>query len=351
MAKSNIPSLIIFGLFFSLLLSFAGCFNGEDPPEPPPYNPNASLNQSLYPVDPSVYNGQANLTPPEPIEISFIDVGYGDATLIRSEGKVILFDAGPDKNADKVISHLRRKGITEIDLLILSSNDALFVNGAPAVIRSFDVKEVWVNGGEFNDENWQEILELAETSEVNAVEYAHTYEEGNFTLTVLNPFPGLRNPNPAMDSIVLKAEYDDFCAVLFSNSEASGAASSDPGTVFGGVDNRIISGPISIKGCQVLKISHHASGNAASFQLLDNMDPEIAVISVGRNPPQNLYPEPTTIRRLLLREIDIYTTDWLGIITVSSGGTGYTVETEKERHTVYLQFLNQVGYYGMAYYN
>ena len=120
------------------------------------------------------------------------------------------------------------------------------------------------------------------------------------------------------------------------------------GTVVGGVDARIITGYVPVA-CQVLRVSHHGSGNAASFQLLQNVNPEVGIISVGPNPPQNAYPEPTLIRRLLLKNVSVYATNRLGTITVSSNGTGYSLTSQKPADDSYWRFINDVAYNGQPY--
>ncbi|PIT84923.1 hypothetical protein COU37_00165 [Candidatus Micrarchaeota archaeon CG10_big_fil_rev_8_21_14_0_10_45_29] len=340
---------LAFASVFSLLL-IAGCVGGEESPAAPAYNPNPALDAPLFDTNTSAPSYQ--YAPTSQLEIAFIDVGYGDATLIRSQGKSILFDAGPDANADALGNYLRKAGVQKIDILILSSDDPLFINGAPEILRTFEVGEIWSNGHIYSGANWEKISGLAEDIPISDVEYANSFEDGNFTLTVLNPFPGLKNTDYSdMDSIVLKAQYENFCAVLFSNSEASGAVGSDGGTVFGGVDNRILNGPISIEGCKVLKVSHHGSGNSASFQLLERMKPEVAIISVGKSPANTKYPDTTLLRRLLLKNMNIYTTDKLGTITIKSDGQGYEAQTELARDTSYIAFINNIAYGKQSYFN
>lgn len=348
MEKKLFAIFLVFSFVF-----WAGCTNT---------NPNSDLDVEFEPSKPSLdrtnypagANGGENITayePTHPMEIAFLDVGFGDATLIRMGDKTILFDAGPDTDASHIKDYLRAHGVVSLDLLILSSSDKLFSSGALDIMRSVPVEKVWVSNSKLGaSSSWDEIISLASTFDLTEVTYGDKYEDGDFSLTVLNPFPGTKSVNPATDSIVLKAQYKDFCAVLFSGSEASGASGNDAGTVFGGVDNRVISGPIDVE-CEVLRVSAHGSGNSASFQLLDSMGPpKMAVISVGPNPPVNKYPEPTLIRRLLLRNIDVYLTDRLGDVVVKSSGSGYDVETTYPVGTDYAKFINDVGYGSKGYY-
>src|SRR5689334_10752302 len=66
--------------------------------------------------------------------IEFLDVGQGDAILIRSpEGKSALVDAGPHR--ELAADLLRRRGITSLDLVALSHHHQDHYGGMEQVIR------------------------------------------------------------------------------------------------------------------------------------------------------------------------------------------------------------------------
>ncbi len=339
------PHLLLFAALLSFLL-LAGCleFLNSSPTPSPQYNPNATLPPQQY-APPTPLNATAPFR--VGLEMTFIDVGYGDATLIRSNNLTVLFDTGPAETASKVIDTLRSKGIEKIDLLVLSSNSPQFTGAAPAVMRQFVVSQLWTNGVNYTDPNSQAIASLSQFVPTHSLSYGFSQTWGLFNLTALNPSdPPIGGPDA--DSVVLKASYGRFCALLFSNSQASGAAGNEAGSVIGGVDARIVSGPVPIN-CPVLRVSHHGSGNAASFELLERSGPEVGIISVGPNPPQNAYPEPTLIRRLLLKNVSVYTTDRLGTITVVSDGAGYNITTERPADEGYWNFINSVSFNGKPY--
>jgi beta-lactamase superfamily II metal-dependent hydrolase len=339
--------------FLALVALFGfGCIGMFEEQQAPQFEPpQVEFENIEYPQDNmDEDNFVSNYRLEKPFEITFLDVGYGDSTLIRTENKTILFDTGPNTDASYIKNKLRENGIYSLDILILSSNDKKFISGTADILRSIPTKEVWVSRLDYeSDPIWNEITTLLKQIKVKQVKYKDSFEDKDLKITVLNPFDDIKNSNSAMDSIALKAQYKDFCALLFSNSVASGASGSDAGTVFGGVDSRIISGSEPIK-CEVLKVSAHGSGNSASFQLIDAMDlAEVAIISVGPNPPQNNYPEPTLIRRLLLRDLKIYITEKLGDIKISSNGNSYDIKSDRPYNTTYAKFINDVGYGGKLY--
>src|SRR4051812_40074396 len=72
---------------------------------------------------------------PAVAEVSILDVGQGDAILIRSpEGKAALIDAGPSKD---VVPLLRSRGVTTLDLVAVSHHHTDHYGGMDDVIRAF----------------------------------------------------------------------------------------------------------------------------------------------------------------------------------------------------------------------
>src|SRR4051812_11991134 len=72
---------------------------------------------------------------PAVAEISILDVGQGDAILIRSpEGKTALIDAGPSKD---VVPLLRKRGVAALDLVAVSHHHLDHYGGMDDAIKAF----------------------------------------------------------------------------------------------------------------------------------------------------------------------------------------------------------------------
>jgi len=344
---------LLSALLVGLLLAF-GCLGfGESAPAPAAPNYDTPPPTPVTPITPNKpeptkpANTTPTITQASEFGMYFLNVSFGDATLIKTADTAILFDAGPADMSSRVVRELRARGVEKINLLVLSSNDPAFVGGAVRVLQDFAIDEIWITGTNYSDMTWDSITPYLQANKVKAVRYGDSKTFGALKVETLNPFEPLIGTSDA-DSIALKVSYGSFCSVLFSNSVAAGASGVDAGTVAGGVDSKIISGSIPVL-CPVLKVSAHGSANAASFQLLNKANPTDAIISVGPNPPANLYPQPALLRRLILRDVKIWTTDKLGTIAVYSDGTTYALSSQVMRDSKYGKFLEDVANRGSSY--
>src|SRR4051794_26470729 len=79
--------------------------------------------------------GQSTLSGSRRVTVAVLDVGQGDAILIRSpEGKTALVDAGPSR---EVVRELRQMGVTSLDMVVVSHHHADHYGGMAEVIRAY----------------------------------------------------------------------------------------------------------------------------------------------------------------------------------------------------------------------
>jgi len=273
---------------------------------------------------------------PGGLEVVFLDVGQGDATLVRlPEGKTMLVDgggwqdgaasAGWDPGAQVVVPFLRRQGVRRIDVVVATHPHADHVGGLSAVIRSLPVGEVWLGappGGPSEFDAYRTFLKnvAALGTRTRYVQRGQELRLGPLGILVLGPparpYTGQRSDENA-NSIILKLTYGRSAVVLVGDAEAP-------------VERDLLADPAlgpRLAGVSVLKAGHHGSRYASSSAWVEGLQPAVAVVSVGRNS----FGHPAAETLQVLREAGggrpVLRTDWDGAILFHSDGRREEIRT------------------------
>jgi competence protein ComEC len=247
-----------------------------------------------------------------PFTLTALDVGQGDALLLRTSQAVVLLDTG-DPTAD-VVRLLAREGVSRIDLLVLTHPHVDHVGGALEVLRSLPVGSIWLRPLEPDAVIAPELaaaLRLAHTTgiPVRAPPAGAQVRLGDIRLEVLGPPPGTPytwTQSPTNNhSIVLRASVPGSGSVLLAG-DAEREAQSDLLATFGG---RLRS--------DVLVVPHHGSRTSAA-DFLTGVGAHTAVISVGRR-NRHGHPHPTILAVLEQAGMRIRRTDEEGTVRLPIG--------------------------------
>ncbi len=242
------------------------------------------------------------------VEIHLLDVGQGDAIAVRSpRGAWGLVDARPG-NSDALLRQLARRGIQRIETLVLTHPDLDHVGGAAEVIRTVRVGRVVGPGLLRGTEALREALGSAERGDVPwaVVRAGERWSVDELEFHVLHA--GEPGAPPNDQSVVLHLRFGDFDALL-TGDVSSTVEDGLPGLL--GPDVKV----------EVLKVAHHGSRSSTSSAFLDHLDPDAALISVGRRNRFG-HPTPDVLRRLLRRAIPIHRTDRSGSLRVRARSDG-----------------------------
>jgi competence protein ComEC len=99
--------------------------------------------------------------------IDFLDVGQGDAILLRSaEGKTALIDAGPSK---EIVPLLKRRGVASIDLVVVSHDHADHYGGMDDVIKAFHPRFFLATDSSHTTPHYLKLLTLVRDSGIRAI--------------------------------------------------------------------------------------------------------------------------------------------------------------------------------------
>jgi len=242
------------------------------------------------------------------LEIRFLNVGQGDAALIRESGKTALIDAG----SAGVISYLRQLQIDTIDLVVASHNHADHIGGMTAVFRSTVVRNYLDNGVPHTTATYQRTFQAVRTSRaqyLNAT--SRTITLGAARVHVIAPPTGRDHNNSSVGILV---EYGEFRALFTGDSELNELQY----WLNAGVIPQV----------HVVKVAHHGSWNGTSDAWVAATQPAAAVISVGNN--SYGHPSPRVIEQWQNSGARVYRTDFDGSVVILANTDGsFVVVTDR----------------------
>jgi len=239
---------------------------------------------------------------PDQIELIFLDVGQGDALIVRSpEGKVALIDAG----RGWLIGQLGVHGIDTIDFAIATHPHADHIGGMVDVLRSLPVKTYVDNGMPHTTAIYAQVMAaVAQSEAAYMVAESTTVFLGSVELQFLAPFEDAQSLNNGSIGIVIR--YGEFSALVTGDAEVDEL-------------NHFIAS--SVPDVTVLKASHHGARDGVTPAWLSATQPEVVVISVGEG---NTYGHPHAWAIEYYKAVadEIYRTDLHGEITILGSKDG-----------------------------
>ena len=244
------------------------------------------------------------------LEVHFMDVGQGDATLIMTDGHAMLIDAGNNSKGTAVQNYLQKQGIKKLDYVIGTHPDADHIGGLDVIIYKFDCGEVLLPDYQKNTKTYDEVEDTLKAKSYRATHPAagDTYQLGDAVFTVTAP-ADKKFDNANDYSIAVRLEYGKNAFLFVGDAEEDS-------------EHEMLKSKQNIS-ADVYKVSHHGSKTGTSEEFLEKVDPQYAVISCGED---NSYGHPhAEVLNLLRREgVQVFRTDEQGTIVAVSDGRKIT---------------------------
>ena len=212
-------------------------------------------------------------------EVSFVNVGQGDCTLIRHHQKVILIDTGGLTYTDiangTLIPYLRKKRIYKIDAVFITHYDYDHYGALEGLRKEYKINNVYdycssfpvtVDGLTFNNYN--------------------TY--------------GLTSNEENDRSLVLSFNILNKDFLIMGDAPKS-------------IEYKIMDAYESVP-CDILKLGHHGSETSSADKFIQYTSPEVAIVSCGKNNKFG-HPNKSVVDTLNKYHIPIRRTDLEGTIT------------------------------------
>jgi len=269
---------------------------------------------ATYPFVPSLEPGK--------LEVTVLDVGQGDSIFAAfPDGRTMLIDGGGTYGAvriggvrtgfdtgEQVVSpYLWNRGLKRLDVVALTHAHQDHLGGLDAVLENFRARELWV-GRDVASPAYRGLLDLAQERGVRVVHqirgeaFACDGVAGHFLWPDTSAEAESAKNN---DSMVMRLQHGSVAVLL-------------PGDIERPVERELLShgDPLA---ADFLKVAHHGSKTSTSAELLRDVAPRLAVISVGEANPFG-QPNPDVLERLSTAGARVLRTDRDGAVTILSDG-------------------------------
>ena len=252
--------------------------------------------------------------------VKMLDIGQGDAILIKTHDQVVLLDTGDIEQRAELVKKLKAEGITTIDKLIITHPHADHLGGAMGVLMNFDVKKVYDNGQITTTATYRKYIQKVTEKKIPYQQLldGNQLDLGNgVQFLVYSPTKKMVETEGDLNnnSIVGKLVYGDFSVLFTGDCEAEG-------------EKAILKKYGSQLKSTVLKSPHHGSKTSSNKEYLKMISPECVFISVGKDNDYK-HPHEVTLNKYNKINAQVYRTDVDGTITLASDGHTYRIEKEK----------------------
>ncbi len=265
---------------------------------------------------------------PGRLEMTAIDVGQGESLFVAfPDGRTLLMDGGgrpdfrsPEKKrstvndprildiGETVVSpYLWSRSIRRLDVVAVSHPDADHAAGIPAILRNFEIGELWLGDGVF-ETDYLPLVKLARSTGTAVVRVKQGDKRifGGARVEILRPSLDIDPEAGRNDlSTVLRLRLADHDFLLTGDIES--------------VEEQALLKELANDRIEVLKVAHHGSRNSTSAALLAKTKPLFAVISAGHD---NTYrhPHEELLGRLRESNTAVLRTDLDGAVSILSDG-------------------------------
>ena len=262
------------------------------------------------------------------LTVKMLDVGQGDAILIRTAEQTILIDTGDTDEHEKFAAALKKEGVKTVDKLIITHPHADHLGGASVVFKECEVRAVYDNGQPTTQKFYRDYLKQIKAKNIayKALRDGDVLDfGGGVSFHVLSPTEAMVQDggrtkdgkiNLNLNSVVGRLTYGEFSMLFTGDAEVD----TEKGILQRHSKDELKS--------LVLKSPHHGSKTSSSPAYLKAVQPKVALISCGTGNEYH-HPHPSTRKKYEKDHIDFYRTDRNGTITIRTDGKSYTVTPER----------------------
>lgn len=241
------------------------------------------------------------------LEVHYIDVGQGDATLIKCGSHAMLIDGGNNNKGTTVQLYLKKQGVESLDYVIGTHPDADHIGGLDVIVYKYNCDTVIMPDYEKDTKTYQELVDVIHNKNMK-ITYpvvGEQYALGEAKFTIIAPNSNSYGGNANDYSVAILLEYGKNRFLFTGDAEEASEA-------------EMLTNGIDIS-ADVYKVAHHGSRSASTQEFLNAVHPKYAVISCGEGNSYG-HPHAEVLNRLRSMGVEVFRTDEQGSIIASSDG-------------------------------
>jgi competence protein ComEC len=257
------------------------------------------------------------------LEITMLNVGQGDGVFLRGPTGTSYFIDGGSSDVDELGKYriepfLKSQGVGTLDYVFVSHGDTDHYNGIAEMLerQEMGVKIRYLVLPIYYQKD-DALLQLASFAykngtDVLVIEGEERITEKELLIQCVQPTSKDGNVEGNASSMVLSISYKEMDFLFTGDVE--------------GIGEERLSKRLPLDRYEVLKVSHHGSKNSSKEKFLEQVQPQIALISAGE---KNSYghPHKETLERLKRMDCKVYSTKENGAITLQTDGNSLTITT------------------------
>ena len=252
------------------------------------------------------------------LEVSYLDVGQGDAIYIKVNDYDILIDAGPRSDVEKLMSQLEEKNIDDFEIVIATHPHEDHIGGMTDVLKKYNVENFYMPKVSNTTKTFEYMINAISDKglKIKTIKDGTTIDLGSGArIDVYSPiddtYDDFNDYSP-----IMKLTYGDTKLMFTGDAEEL-------------VEKQVLEKYPSFElKSDVLKFGHHGSTTSSSEAFLNAISPKYGVISCGVDNKYG-HPHKETLEKIKAHNIEAYRTDTQGQIQLTSDGKNIIIKTEK----------------------
>lgn len=250
------------------------------------------------------------------LRIHYIDVGQGDCALIQTpDNQNILIDTGNPEDYEAINTYLKAQKVEKLNAMLITHPHSDHMGSAEKILKNHTVESVYLPKVAHNTQLFENFMKAMSEKglKANAAYAGVSIPAGEaVSIELFSPLEGKSYAELNDYSPITRVAYGDTSFLFTGDGEDE--------------DEQDAAAQAGLKlKSDVLKVGHHGSDTSTGELFLSLVNPQYAVISVGRD---NAYGHPSKDTLNKLNGKTVFRTDQEGNVVAISDGQGISFITQ-----------------------